>query len=339
MSERPLAPELRVRLFGGVELSLGERTLPQFPTQKSLSVFICLALNRGRMLHRDVLCGHFWPEHPDRTARKFLRTTLWRIRNTLEPTPQLRGRFIHVNGACVAFRPGDRGWMDALDFEERLDRLTGHPPSELDSEEVDRLKDTLALYRGDLAEGHYDEWCEEERSRLRLRFLSALDRLALHHRDRAEWRKAIPVAGHLLSHDPTREHIHRVLMECHRALGDRPAALRQYDTCARIVSDEFDIEPMEETRRLHEQIRREGDAEGATDSTGEFEMGALAAEVEAALQTLYRVTRRLERARVAMGPSHSGAPFAEGPPDPARPDRALHFRLEDGLSPSGRSSA
>jgi DNA-binding SARP family transcriptional activator len=73
---------------------------------------------------------------------------------------------------------------------------------------------------------------------------------------RREWRKAIARGSELLRRDPFREHIHRELMKCHYAMGNRPAAVRQFSACVRILREELDIDPMAETRALIEGIRR-----------------------------------------------------------------------------------
>ncbi|WP_410967542.1 AfsR/SARP family transcriptional regulator, partial [Salmonella sp. SAL4456] len=37
--------------------------------------------------------------------------------------------------------------------------------------------------------------------------------------------------------------------------GQRAAALAQYETCCRVLQEELDVEPSEETKALYEQIR------------------------------------------------------------------------------------
>jgi len=86
---------LRVRLFGPVELYLGNKRLPEFPTRKSKFLFAYLVLNPGRVLSRDVVATEFWGDLPDVRARKALNTEFWRIgqllRNVgLDPDNYLR---------------------------------------------------------------------------------------------------------------------------------------------------------------------------------------------------------------------------------------------------------
>ncbi len=304
---------LSIRLFGGMEIHRGDISLPKIPTKSSEKLFAYLVLSRGRLIHRDVLCGQFWGEQPDCDARKALRTALWRIRSVLEPDESQRGTILRVEGDLVGFADTASAWVDTAAFEECLDgpALNGH--GELDPRDVERLERGAALYRGDFLEGYYDEWCLLHRDRLRNMRLAALERLVDHHFAAGRWLKAIDWGRQLLQEDPLREHVHRAVMTSHLAMGDRPSALRQYGACARALRQELDIEPMDETRRLYEVIRGEspkrgphgrglttdGAAAESRDDRGGQTTG-LAAEVESALRDLYALAERLEKTRKAL---------------------------------------
>jgi LuxR family maltose regulon positive regulatory protein len=47
---------------------------------------------------------------------------------------------------------------------------------------------------------------------------------------------------------------HREIMRCYYRQGDRAAAIRQYQTCARILREEMGVNPMPETEQLYQQI-------------------------------------------------------------------------------------
>ncbi|HLM67134.1 MAG TPA: bacterial transcriptional activator domain-containing protein, partial [Longimicrobium sp.] len=72
---------------------------------------------------------------------------------------------------------------------------------------------------------------------------------------RGEWTQAAAYAQRLLSADPLREHVHRAVIRCHLALGDRAAALRQFETCARLLRQELETEPSAETLALAAEVR------------------------------------------------------------------------------------
>jgi DNA-binding SARP family transcriptional activator/DNA-binding NarL/FixJ family response regulator len=246
--------ELGVRLLGTFGLRRGAIALPALPTQRSEALLAYLVIQRDRLVHRDVLCGDLWGDRSDAEARKSLRTTLWRARSVLEADASERGTLLRVDGDQIGFVAPPDARIDVWELDEcvRLSQESGVP---LDEATARRLGRVAALYRGDLMEGHYDDWCTEPRERLRTGFLAVLERLVSHHESRGAWQPAIACAQQILRHDPFREHVHRSLMTSHHAMGDRPSALRQYRHCAEVLRRELDIEPMDETRALHERIR------------------------------------------------------------------------------------
>src|SRR5687767_12281770 len=80
---RGLMENVRIRMFGRLEMTLGAERLRPFATRKSRSLFAYLLLYRDRCHPRDVLAGMFWGEYPEPVARKHLRDALWRIRQVV----------------------------------------------------------------------------------------------------------------------------------------------------------------------------------------------------------------------------------------------------------------
>jgi DNA-binding SARP family transcriptional activator len=249
---RPQTQPLRIHLFGGLNVYRGEQPLPGFPTQKSRGLFAFLALNHGRSHSRSTLVGRFWGDSPESVARKNLRTDIWRIRTVLEPQGVEPGSCLAVHQDEVALASGVDHWLDIHEFEDLLDEAG---PDEPGQAQAGLLRRAVELYRGDLLEGVDDDWIIFERERLRLRYLDALERLIRHHDACGEWTQAAAYAQRLLASDPLREHVHRAAIRCHLALGDRAAALRQFETCARLLRQELEAEPSAETLALAAEAR------------------------------------------------------------------------------------
>jgi tetratricopeptide (TPR) repeat protein len=155
------------------------------------------------------------------------------------------GEFLELTGAARRAEPSNGRVTNG---ESRSRALT--------TEALSGLERAVALYRGDLLEGFYEDWTVAPRESLRLTFLSSLERLFAHHLEAGDYLKAIARGREVVRHDPFRERIHRALMRCHWEMGDRPLAVRQYQACERLLRDELDMEPMQETRELHDRIRR-----------------------------------------------------------------------------------
>jgi len=284
----------------------GDSQLPALPTRRARSLLAYLVLHRDRPVHRDLLCGLLWGEHPETEARKALRTTLWRIRSVLEPKEEDRGTFLRMDGPHVTFPGTGEVWVDALEFEACVERRAFDAPGALSPEATGRLYHAVSLYQGDLLDGIYDDWCLFDRERFSLAYLGVLERLMTHHKSQGQWLAAISFGRQLLRKDPIREHVHRELMICHLSMGDRPSALRQYEVCVRLMKEELGVGPMEETRRLHDTIRDRGvlpPGETGTRPTGSpveevpVDEKQLAQEVDGAVRQLHALIARLEAAR------------------------------------------
>jgi DNA-binding SARP family transcriptional activator len=245
---------LRIQLLGGLRLYRGPDPLPAFPTQRSKGLFAFLVLNRARRHPRDVLLGRFWGETPQEVARKNLRTDLWRIRSVVEPHGVQRGSCLSMGGDEVAFNAQEH-WLDVHEFEAALDLAGPDRGAPLTDGQAAHIRAAVDLYGGDLLEGVYDDWCLFERERLRLRYLTALERLMRHHQARGQWVDAAFCGQCLLGHDPLREHVHRELMRSYAQMGDPAAALRQFDHCAALLLRELEVQPVEETVALRDGIR------------------------------------------------------------------------------------
>lgn len=243
---------LRVKLFGPVEVHEGERRRAPFPTKHAKGLFAYLVLNRGRAHTREKLAGTFWAERPEPAARKCLRTTIWRVRSVLEPKGVVPGTYLKSQDHAMEFIGGADFQLDVAEFEDRVHRANGEA-SDVDSPRL--LKEAVALYRGDLLEGIYDDWCVCEQQRLRLLLIEALESLTQNSANRGAWSEALGWSQRLLNHDPLREHAHRDLMRFQFLTGDRPAALRQFGKLVELLEEEFDVAPMPETIALNEAIR------------------------------------------------------------------------------------
>jgi ABC-type oligopeptide transport system substrate-binding subunit/DNA-binding SARP family transcriptional activator len=229
---------LQFRFLGPLEVCFGDRRLSKPATLKSQSLLAYLVLHRAQPQPRERLAGMFWGERPERKARHSLATALWRIRRCL-PDETL----ILANSHTVWLDPQSDLWLDVEAFEAWASR-----------DDAASLESAAALYRGDFLDGFYDDWIISERYRLEALFLEALARLMVGHELVGEHQAALATALRLLNHDPLREDGHRLAMRAYCRLGQRNAALEQYDRCREIVLEELGAEPMVETSELYQAI-------------------------------------------------------------------------------------
>jgi len=75
---------LKLKLFGSGEASFYDQPLEGFPYQQTYLLFCYLLINKGKQHHRERLAAVFWGDYPSLTAPKYLRNTLYRLRQTLD---------------------------------------------------------------------------------------------------------------------------------------------------------------------------------------------------------------------------------------------------------------
>lgn len=243
---------LRINLLGSPDIILGDLRTKEFPTEKVKLLFFYLILFRHKTHLRQVLAGLFWGNYSEAHARHSFNTALWRLRQWInglhvKPAPYLviEREKIRLNTAAC--------WLDAAEFEERViwaRQMNSAAPDQAAAS----LKRAVELYRGELLEGCYADWCLIERDRLHQLFLQSLVHLIVYHGGRREYPQAIACAQRILQNDPLREDVQRELMKLF-ALDNQPAeALQQYRRCAAALREELSIEPMPETQEIFRQL-------------------------------------------------------------------------------------
>lgn len=245
---------LRINLLGNVQLYLGGKRLNGFATKKSKALFAYLVLGKGRLFSRELLADTFWGDLPEARARRALSTDLWRVGNLLKDGGADPDAYLICDSDTVGFNVNSPHWVDVEAFEAATARIDQIDPATADRRLIDEVSESARLYRGDLLEGVYDDWCLVRRDALEAKYLGALELLMRYHMARGCWSNALGIGQKILSIDPFMEPVQRAVMRCHFSLGNRPAAVMQYATCARLLRQELDVDPMEETRQFLETI-------------------------------------------------------------------------------------
>jgi DNA-binding SARP family transcriptional activator len=279
---------LEIRLLGGFQLGRDGRVLDQLPLRAARSLFAFLVLNRERAHTRDLLAGTFWPDFDESRARRRLSQALWQTQTALGKDDG--ERFLIGTPDTIRFNAEADFWLDVDEFNSTLDDLTDGDRSM----ETEALTRAVALYRGDLLAGFYDDWLFPDQDRLRTRFLGALERLADLAMARGDYETALTLSRRLAQENEFDEEAHRRVMRVAVLLGRHNEALRQFEECRRILSEELGTTPSAETLELYEATVADRDAGSRT--TPAHEESLLFGDAEAAPF----VGREPERARFAQ---------------------------------------
>jgi DNA-binding SARP family transcriptional activator len=246
----------RVYLTGGVRVegpsgSFGEADLPG--TQGRLA-FAVLVVER-RSLPREQLARLVWGEQPPEAWSAALTSVLSKIRHLVSRVG-LDGRAVvsSAGGSCGIRLPAG-SWVDLEDAERRTDRAQGALRHGDPAAAAREATVASAVLRRPLLPGVVAEWAETRRALLEETLVRCLVTLATARNDLGDHDLAAVVAADAVRRDPLRETAHRALVRAELGRGDRGAAARAYEACARTLLAELGVPPSPETTALLEGLR------------------------------------------------------------------------------------
>jgi DNA-binding SARP family transcriptional activator len=238
-------PELRITAFGRSRVDTPEGPLRgEWLQQRPGQLLKYLVCERNRVVPSDVIADNLWPG----TGRQGLgnvRYFMHALREKLEPHRARGSRsafIVTVQGGYAIDRRNVR--IDADDFDEAISQGLEAAARADDDLAVERLRDALALYRGDfLADEPYADWALAERDRLHNlagRALRALTKIMLARHDLAA---AAEYLEQLAELEPLDGEAHRDLLAVWLAQGRRTEAARRYAIYRTRMLREFGEEP------------------------------------------------------------------------------------------------
>jgi DNA-binding SARP family transcriptional activator len=247
---------LHLSLFGKLRVQIGEYELADLDVRKAQELLCYLLLQRNRPHAREALAALFWGDTTTAQSKKYLRQTLWQLQSWLESQqPGVQAALFTTDPEWIYVELQPNVWLDVIEFEAAFASVRETPGQQLTVDQAERLKQVLPLYRGDLLEGWYSDWCIYERERLQTMYLAILERLIGYCEAQRTYETGVLYGLQILRYDRARESTHRRLMRLYALAGDRTAALRQYQACVSALADELDVEPAANTVTLYQMIR------------------------------------------------------------------------------------
>ncbi len=252
---------LHVSLFGRFHIQCGDRDLTDECPRKAQEVLSYLALYRERPHSREALADLLCGETSTAQSKKSLRQALWHLQTVLNcQAGSPNDRLVRAEAEWLQLSSETPIWIDIAVFEQVFARVQGIPTQALDVRSLQDMQSAVQLYKGDLLEGWYQDWCLYERERLQNMYLMLLDKLMADCEAHREVEAGLAYGMSALRLDRARERTHRRMMRLYAMAGDRTAALRQYEHLVASLKKELDVKPAERTVVLYEQIRAGQDA-------------------------------------------------------------------------------
>ncbi|MEM7532124.1 MAG: BTAD domain-containing putative transcriptional regulator [Chloroflexota bacterium] len=260
--------DLQISMLGPLTVQVADQTA-DFRTDAQRVLLAYLAAHQGTPQRRDTLAFLLSPDRSQKDALTYLRNRLTRLRDAIgdnagdsagdsAATPP----FLTIDRKQITLRTGDDIVVDVTHFEQLVETVETHAHRELAGCPtcLAYLEEAVVLVRGEFLAGlnfpsdTWESWLVAQREHLQQRVLEAMTWLRDAQIGRGEWPAVLDVAQRQLTLEPWLEAAHRAIMQAHTHIGDRNAALAQYDQCKQILWDELGVEPEDETQQLYQKI-------------------------------------------------------------------------------------
>ena len=203
---------LRLTTLGGLSVQASESNAPVLSRPRHLALLCVLAATAPAGLTRDKILALLWPELDAEHGRNALNQLLFGLRRDLGGPDVIVGRSeLRLNSAVLS--------TDLEDFEAAI--RTGD------------LALAADLYGGPFADGFhvsgsppFDEWLEDQRSRLTRRLTAVLEQLAGGLEQASDWHEATTLRRRIAESDPLNSRAALALVRALAAAGDRGGALK-----------------------------------------------------------------------------------------------------------------
>lgn len=248
---RVLLPEtegMYVRMFGGFELTIGDRYLSESKWRsKARALFAILVLNQGRDVPREDIFEQIWPGLSHAHALDNFYTA-WS--NCVSHVG--KGPYIERNGEYCRVDPRFVH-SDVAEFEQLARHLL---TADSDSSYLlDTYAKIEALYRGKLLPSETRiRTINAQRNRYRALYVDAMVAASECAMRLGDTRISLWFARKAMEEEQGREDVYRVLMKAQVAAGQRCPAIKTYLVCREYLRNALGLDPSLETRELYDAL-------------------------------------------------------------------------------------
>lgn len=251
-----MAPLLKLHLLGTPQIYRDDTPVQGFVTRKALALFIYIAANH-RVHSREKLAALFWRDVAEKQAQNSLRRVLPNLRH-------LVGSHLLIDRHAVSFDEGKLFWIDVDAFQTTMATLPSATKAQDKTAFLNpvQLEKALALYEHEFLGNFYvddapafEEWVFLQREELRELALRGFTYLTDYYLAQNNFAAGLATTQRWLTLEPWSETAHYQRMVLFVRNGQRIDALAQYESCYRMLAEEFGIQPPVAMAALYEQIK------------------------------------------------------------------------------------
>jgi DNA-binding SARP family transcriptional activator len=255
---RSKVPSLRIQTLGALQIFRGDSLMHEsewdrIQPKKLLEAIISYG---GRGVPKEILMDELWPEDKQVAAEKNFKTTLQRLRKSLEPSihKDFTFSYVHLHDNLVHLDEE----LCEVDAERFLLLLRMAEEKEKKAETKSALSlytEAMDIYKGDfLPDELYAPWADKKREELKRKFIELLNRVARLYERQGAIRKAIDCYNRAIQEDPLMEEAYQKLMTFYSSKGMYNDALKIYQSCKKLLKTELKTKPDSTTNAIYKQI-------------------------------------------------------------------------------------
>ena len=255
---RSKVPYLRIETLGQFQVFRGDSLIGEEEWDRSQPKKLLKAIVSygGPRIPKEILIDELWEEERPQAAEKNFKTTLQRLRKSLEPSihKDFGSSYVHLHDNLVLLDP-ELCQVDADQFLSLLKTAE-------DREKRGDVKGALPLYieaaeiyKGDfLLEELYAPWADKRREELREKYIKLLNKMANLHERQGAVKKTIDCYKKAIQTDPILEESYQKLMTFYSNKGMYNDALRAYEECKKALKTGLKSKPDLTTVAIHNKV-------------------------------------------------------------------------------------
>ncbi len=249
--------EIKVQTLGNFSVQRNDQTIKAKEWGRDISIqlfqFFITARHR-RALHKEQIIDRIWEDVDEKSGQQNFKVGLHGINKVLEPDRKSRteARFIMRQGVTYQLHMEDI-WVD-VDAVEKLIALGNQALTEKPKLAEQAYREAIDLHEGIyLPNRLYEDWSSDERESIQVLTLGAIITLAELILEKNPM-ESIRLSKQALMIDAAWEDAYRIQMEAYYKKGNRPQAIKTFQSCVKVLDKEFGIEPLPQTKRLYQVI-------------------------------------------------------------------------------------
>ncbi len=255
---RSKVPTLRIRTLGAFQVFRGDSPMEdaewdRIQPKRLLEAMISYG---GRSVPKEVLIDELWPEENPGAAEKNFKTTLQRLRKSLEPSihKDFSSSYVHLHDNAVHLDP-ELCRVDAQQFLSLLGAAEEKKKRGDAKGALSLYTEAMEIYKGDFLPAElYAPWSNKKREELKRNFIELLNRMATLYEKQGVAKKAMDCYKKAIEQDPLLEEAYQRLMTLYFNKGMYNDALKTYEACKKALKRELKTKPDSTTSAIYRKV-------------------------------------------------------------------------------------